>query len=196
MEQDHMQAGRPSPHAERIAGEAPYATVMQQLPAAESAVASVVTSPMTQTSQDSPRDIRLPPLALSFPTDSSAELAPIQPPHERPAGAANQTLPPLSSVTGAQHASFPSPPEPVRPAAHTRPTNHWPSLNPFTTYYTPSYLDPAESPSPSVGSERSVGRKPASVSLDDPDVRIAAEALGQMRTGASARIGLIPRYLP
>ncbi len=127
--------------------------------------------------------LQLPPLALSFPGDPATELAPIQPPHGRPAGSSVRSLPPLSSVTGAQaHVPLPKPPEPSHPAPHTKQTNHWPSLNPFTTYYTPSHLDPGES-SPSMGSDRSVSHRGASVSLDDPDVRIAAEALGQMRTG-------------
>ncbi|KAJ4306051.1 transcriptional regulator opi1 [Collariella sp. IMI 366227] len=75
--------------------------------------------------------------------------------------------------------------EPSHPAPFTKPTNHWPSLNPFTAYYTPSYLDPAES-SPSMGSEKGSSRRGTSVSLDDPDVRIAAEALGQMRTDCAS----------
>jgi len=129
--------------------------------------------------------LRLPPLALSFPSDSTTELAPIQPPRELSAGPSVQTLPPLSSLTAAQiHVPLPKQPEPSHPAPYTRPTNHWPSLNPFTTYYKPSYLEPAESP-PSIVSDSGASR---SVSLDDPDVRIAAEALGQMRTGASAQI--------
>ncbi len=132
--------------------------------------------------------LQLPPLAFSsFQSDSITELAPIQRPHEKPAGSAGPTLPPLSSVTGAQaHAALPKPPDASHSAASTKPAaTHWPSLNPFTTYYTPSYLDPAES-SPSMASDRSVGHRGGSVSLDDPDVRIAAEALGQMRTGTSA----------
>jgi hypothetical protein len=132
------------------------------------------------------RSVQLPPFALSFPNDPATDLAPIKPPHERSDEPSCQTLPPLSSVTGTQtHAPHPQPPEPSHPAPLSRPANHWPSLNPFTTYYTPSYLDPVESP-PSMSSEQSVGRRGASVSLDDPDVRIAAEALGQMRSGTFA----------
>lgn len=130
--------------------------------------------------------LQLPPLALSMSGHSTTELPPIQASYERSAGVLSQTLPPLSSVTGSQvqrHAPLPQPTEPSHPAPSSRVTNHWPSLNPFTTYYSPSYLEPGES-SPSMDSERSGGRRAASVSLDDPDVRIAAEALGQMRTGA------------
>lgn len=132
--------------------------------------------------------LQLPPLALSISEHSTAELPPIQAPYEKSAGALGQTLPPLSSVTGTQaqrHAPLPQPPEPSHTAPSARASNHWPSLNPFTTYYQPSYLEPGES-SPSIDSERSAGRRAASVSLDDPDVRIAAEALGQMRTGTFA----------
>lgn len=131
--------------------------------------------------------VQLPPLAFSsFQSDSITELAPIQRPREKSTGSAGPTLPPLASVTGPQaHTPLPKPPDPSQSAASTKPATHWPSLNPFTTYYTPSYLDTAES-SPSMASDRSVGHRGASVSLDDPDVRIAAEALGQMRTGTSA----------
>ncbi|KAK4120947.1 Opi1-domain-containing protein [Parathielavia appendiculata] len=139
---------------------------------------------------DTLSSLQLPPLALSFPDEpTTTELAPIKLHHERPAEPSAQTLPPLSSVTGTSaHASLPKPPDPSHPRAYAKPANHWPSLNPFTTYYTPSYLDPVES-SPSIGSETSVGQRGSSVSLDDPDVRIAAEALGQMKTdcGSSPR---------
>lgn len=128
--------------------------------------------------RNAPASLQLPPLALSFPADSTTELPPIQPSRELSAGPSAHTLPPLSSVTGARgHAPLPKPPDPTHTAP--QPTNHWPSLNPFTTYYKPSYLDPIESP-PSMSSDLGPSR---SVSLDDPDVRIAAEALGQMRTG-------------
>jgi hypothetical protein len=130
--------------------------------------------------------VQLPPLALSFPDEPTTELAPIQPRHEKSAAPPAPTLPPLSSVTGSSaHAPLPKPPEPSHPRTLAKPPNHWPSLNPFTTYYTPSYLDPVES-STSMGSDPGVSQRSSSVSLDDPDVRIAAEALGQMRTGASA----------
>jgi hypothetical protein len=131
--------------------------------------------------RSAPASLQLPPLALSFPTDSTTELPPIQPSRELSAGPSAHTLPPLSSVTGAHgHAPLPKPPDPAHsPPQQPGPTNHWPSLNPFTTYYKPSYLDPVESP-PSLSSDMGASR---SVSLDDPDVRIAAEALGQMRTG-------------
>lgn len=136
--------------------------------------------------------LQLPPLALSFPDDGPLPaLAPIQPLHEKSGRPLDQTLPPLSSVTGAQsHAPIPKPPEPTHPDSsqpYSRTINYWPSLNPFTTYYTPSYL---KSPS-NMDYEGRAGRSAASVSLDDPDVRIAAEALGQMKTGTAAeKLGL------
>ncbi|KAH6846950.1 transcription factor Opi1-domain-containing protein [Chaetomium sp. MPI-CAGE-AT-0009] len=129
--------------------------------------------------RSAPPSLQLPPLALSFPADSTTELPPIQPTREPSAGPSAHTLPPLSSLTSAHsHVPLPKPPNPAHSPPQPGPTNHWPSLNPFTTYYKPSYLDPVESP-PSMSSDLGASR---SVSLDDPDVRIAAEALGQMRT--------------
>lgn len=135
--------------------------------------------------RNGPRGLQLPPIALPYPENESpvTELAPIQPPHEKPAASSAPTLPPLSSVTG----PLPNPPEPSHPPPFSNRINHWPSLNPFTAYYSPSHLDPIE-PSPSMassmGSDRGDARRSASVSLDDPDVRIAAEALGNLRAGA------------
>ncbi|KAL1837135.1 hypothetical protein VTJ49DRAFT_4219 [Mycothermus thermophilus] len=136
---------------------------------------------------DNSLSLQLPPLKLSFPDDTATELPPIQAKNERPAGSSAPTLPPISSVTGTQaHAPLPKPPEtsPPPPPLASPPT-HWPSLNPFTTYYKPSYLDPVES-SPSATSDQGSGARARSVTLDDPDVRIAAEALGQMKTDFSS----------
>ncbi|KAL2265897.1 hypothetical protein VTJ83DRAFT_5249 [Remersonia thermophila] len=136
---------------------------------------------------DNSLPLQLPPLKLSFPDDTATELPPIQARNVRSSGSSAPTLPPISSVTGAQaHAPLPKPPEasPPPPPLASPPT-HWPSLNPFTTYYRPSYLDPVES-SPSATSEQSSGARARSVTLDDPDVRIAAEALGQMKTDFSS----------
>jgi hypothetical protein len=110
------------------------------------------------------------PQSLNFPSAPAADLPPIH--HER-------TLPPL-------------PPAPAEP--RYRPEEHqfvWPSSNPLTAYYQsgPSQLSPknksADSPSTvDVDTPDSRGRRGGSVlSIDDPDVRIAAEALGDLRAG-------------
>lgn len=200
MEQNHMPGAPRSPQIRPSEG-GPNGTAMQNSTSPDALAADTLAgmhaSPDREGSEqrasgdlsarfNSSLSLHLPPLALSFSNDPVTELAPIQPPQEKAAGSSVPTLPPLSSVTGPQaHVSLPKPPEPARPAPYAQPTNHWPSLNPFTTYYTPSHLDPVES-SPSMGSDRSVSLRGASVSLDDPDVRIAAEALGQMRTGEFA----------
>ncbi|KAK4239514.1 clock-controlled protein 8 [Achaetomium macrosporum] len=204
MEHNHMRAAPRAPqerHREDFSGQPASATQQPASPAALAADTSTMqTSPDhgghehkqsgdVTTHVTTERSVQLPPFALSFPSEPVTELAPIQPPHDKSDRPSCQTLPPLSSVTGTQaHAALPKPPEPSHPAPLSRPINHWPSLNPFTTYYTPSYLDPVES-SPSMSSEQSASRRGASVSLDDPDVRIAAEALGQMRSdyGSSPR---------
>ncbi|KAL2169260.1 hypothetical protein VTG60DRAFT_6340 [Thermothelomyces hinnuleus] len=188
MEHNHMPTDERPPQispAQPGADAAPPAPSMQQSTDADNAAADALGSDRNPISQDhrpavnSTPSLQLPPLSVSFPSDSTTELAPIQSSRDSTSGPSTQTLPPLSSVTGAQsHAPLPKPPEPSRPAPFTGPTNPWPSLNPFTTYYKPSYLEPAESP-PSMTSEPGSSR---SVSLDDPDVRIAAEALGQMKT--------------
>ncbi|KAH6611735.1 transcription factor Opi1-domain-containing protein [Chaetomium sp. MPI-SDFR-AT-0129] len=130
--------------------------------------------------------LQLPPLAPQFPSDPTTELPPIQVPREHSRTNSTQTLPPLSSLTGpTNHSTLPNPSDASpHQAPYPHPPTHWPSLNPFTTYYTPSYLDPESSPS--MSSDPAASR---SVSLDDPDVRMAAEALGQMRTesGSSPR---------
>ena len=87
---------------------------------------------------------------------------------------------------------------------HHPPPAHWPSLNPFSAYYTPSYVQAADSPSrmdldmTNTGSgggggggplmnpaspDRFLDGRSSSVSLDDPDVRLAAEALGDLKAG-------------
>jgi transcriptional repressor OPI1 len=145
-----------------------------------------------------------------FPLNAAAaELAPIKP-H---AGARDHsdkpnTLPSLSSLTSPPmdmyaHDSQPTTHHPPRPNYAPPPIpeapqpTHWPSLNPFTAYYAPGHADSAEAPlrlepdsaNSSVTSAASPmsaqdGRA-SSVSLDDPDVRLAAEALGDLRAGQS-----------
>ncbi|KAL2257373.1 hypothetical protein VTK26DRAFT_258 [Humicola hyalothermophila] len=200
-QQSHMLAGQRPPQAQP--GDnlgTPHGTTVQQPTRSSALAADALPMQTLQPSPDPPghqhklsgdfsmhrtparESLQLPPLALPLnerESSATTELAPIQLPHEKPPGASGQTLPPLSSVTGTQtqrHAPLQPTPEPSRPPPALRPTHHWPSLNPFTTYYSPSYLEPVES-SPSMDSARA-----GSVSLDDPDVRIAAEALGQMRT--------------
>ncbi|KAJ4416564.1 transcriptional regulator opi1 [Gnomoniopsis sp. IMI 355080] len=68
----------------------------------------------------------------------------------------------------------------------------WPSGNPYSVYYTPGYGQSADSPakmdidSSSSGtrgplSPDTLGGRASSVSLDDPDVKMAAEALGDLK---------------
>jgi transcriptional repressor OPI1 len=118
----------------------------------------------------------------SFPDAPTTELPPIQPQRDSISSASNHTLPSLSSVTSG-----------LKPSTEPGPPTHWPSLNPYTTFYTPSYAQPTETPPPRhSGAEMSAAspdrfseRRSGSVSLDDPDVRMAAEALGDLRAGTS-----------
>ena len=93
----------------------------------------------------------------------------------------------------------PLPPAPAEPRFRPEPIIEtqftWPSSNPLTAYYQPgpSALSPKnksahssiDSPSGmDVDTPDSRGRRGGSVlSIDDPDVRIAAEALGDLRAG-------------
>lgn len=91
----------------------------------------------------------------------------------------------------------PPPPAPAYSPPDPKPVDHWPSLNPLTAYYNPSHAENGEPPmrmdidtsSNSGASAASPDRFPdgraSSVSLDDPDVRMAAEALGDLRAGQS-----------
>ncbi|KAJ2894114.1 hypothetical protein MKZ38_007927 [Zalerion maritima] len=97
-------------------------------------------------------------------------------------------LPSLSSVTGPNlYRDSPSSSDhPKSTVSSPTPTaNHWPSMNPLTQFYTPSHLQQS-SPSESSSGRMEVdspreSRRGNSVSLDDPDVRMAAEALGDLR---------------
>lgn len=130
-------------------------------------------APSSAHSQHTPRDA-----APSFPDTPTTELPPIQSPYERNTSPSNHTLPSLSSVTSGLQQPSPEPRAAV---------THWPSLNPYTVYYTPSHAqsaDPPQRPDVEMNSaspERYYDRRSASVSLDDPDVRMAAEALGDLR---------------
>ena len=142
------------------------------------------------------------PTSLPFREAPTAELAPIQPHGETGLAAGQNThLPSISSVTGS-HSQLYSPRS--QPKESTPPTpSHWPSMNPLTAYYTPSHAQSADSPlrmdvdtanggssgTLSVGSpDRYYDGRANSVSLDDPDVRMAAEALGDLKAGKSCCI--------
>jgi hypothetical protein len=123
------------------------------------------------------------PIAATAPfaETPTTELPPIQPHHERASSATNHSLPSLSSVTSG-----------LQPKPETRPApTQWPSLNPYTVFYAPGYAKPAEVSSrpdadaSAASPERYYDRRSGSVSLDDPDVRMAAEALGDLRAGMS-----------
>ncbi|KAK4160620.1 transcription factor Opi1-domain-containing protein [Cladorrhinum sp. PSN259] len=159
-------------------------------------------SPSVHPQQLLPINLSLPPISLSPDPTTSSLLPPIQPPHEKPASGSGQTLPSLSSLTGAQPARFTSSPSTASivsssssapnttttaplSAATTSPTpttQHWPSLNPFTAYYVPSHVQNPDPPMRKDYIHSQSHQRATSVSLDDPGVRAAAEALGRLRT--------------
>lgn len=153
-------------HASRLASAADESTTHKSPPQYHDQPTTLA-APQISTHSALPLRSLPDPVSRPFPAVPSTELPPIQPQHERSASASSQTLPSLSSVTGGLQAT----PEP-------KAVSHWPSLNPFTTYYTPSYAQSTEMPA---SPERSHDRRSTSVSLDDPDVRMAAEALGDLR---------------
>ena len=118
--------------------------------------------------------------APSFPETPTAELPPIQPHHERTSSTASHTLPSLSSVTNGLQPNPESRPAPIQ----------WPSLNPYTVYYSPGYAQTTETASRPVApmnAAASPHERSGSVSLDDPDVQIAAEALAGMARMANPK---------
>jgi transcriptional repressor OPI1 len=152
-----------------------------------------------------------------FPDTPKTELPPLKLKNGYYNEKKDNTLPSLSSLTvSSPKASYINPPPTTQ--AQTRPTipppptyapppppvqlqpTHWPSLNPYSAYYTPSHVegkaDPlrmeADSPSNSAISAASPETldhdRSSSVSLDDPDVRLAAEALGDLRAGQYSRL--------
>ena len=150
--------------------------------------------------------------AFRFSGHHKPELPPIQSlttQHDQGKNAAskNHTLPSFSTLTASSAPLYSSPHPPVPAPAYSppdpKPVNHWPSLNPLTAYYTPSHAENGEPPmrmdvdtsSNSGASAASPDRFPdgraSSVSLDDPDVRMAAEALGDLRAGQSALVCLL-----
>lgn len=114
----------------------------------------------------------------------------------------NHSLPSLSSITSPASSSSKSPsvqpfmapsqrsPEPAYTPPAPPSLTHWPSLNPLTAYYTPSHVEDPEPPlrmeidlngNGTASPDRFADGRASSVSLDDPDVRMAAEALGDLR---------------
>lgn len=138
------------------------------------------------------------PSTIVFPDPPSTELAPLQ---LNARENSVSSLPPLAYLTGASTTitsrrfgpssatsdkSF-SPPPPSR-------VRGWPTGNPYSAYYIGGYGHLADSParmdidSMSNGtrgplSPDVMGGRASSVSLDDPDVRMAAEALGDLKAG-------------
>ena len=95
-----------------------------------------------------------------------------------------RTLPPLPAAPAEAK---------LAPESAAEPPFTWPSSNPLTAYYQPgpSQLSPKSKASDSpkiadMGTPDSRHWRGSSVlSIDDPDVRLAAEALGDLRAGKS-----------
>ncbi|RFU31510.1 hypothetical protein B7463_g4824, partial [Scytalidium lignicola] len=116
------------------------------------------------------------------------------PSYEQSHGSHTINLPPVPT-TNLPPPLYPErtlPPLPVSPPAHPSVEHSWPSSNPLTAYYQagPSKLSPLSKPagvdsppnSMDIDTPDSHGRRAGSVlSIDDPDVRMAAEALGDLR---------------
>ncbi|KAF6823210.1 clock controlled protein (transcription factor Opi1) [Colletotrichum musicola] len=144
--------------------------------------------------------------------------APLQPPPPL-----SQPIEPPPPRQPHQQAPVQPPPPLQQPPAHLRaptttkttttaPVTHWPSLNPLTTYYTPSHAQPADPPArmdldvntnsalSALSAAESRDRRAVSVNVDDADVRIAALALGELRAdfvnSPPARNTSLPRASP
>jgi hypothetical protein len=130
-------------------------------------------------------------LPLRFPDVPTTELPPPRPRSMAHNDGADQTLPSLTTLTGIP----PLRNDPARQHQHQQ-QQHWPVLNPIKSYPVHSTknqlpkIDSADvmeldTSRHSVGSAASVDHthdaRASSVSLDDPDVRLAAEALGDLR---------------
>lgn len=154
--------------------------------------------------------------SLSFPNVPTTELPPIQPHGDHGAASNNNTLPSLAYLAASQpppqphqqpHPQFQPRPQPYAPSQPSESScsppppqpNNWPSLNPLTAFYAPGHaktddtpnrmdLDATSSGTMSTASpERFYEGRATSLNLDDPDVRLAAEALGDLRAGMSIR---------
>ncbi|RYP76550.1 hypothetical protein DL770_007221 [Monosporascus sp. CRB-9-2] len=141
------------------------------------------------------------PAGFRFPGTPKTELPPIQSltaQHDKAKNNANNnTLPSFSALTASSaplySSSQPQQPAPAYSPPDSQPVNHWPSLNPFTAYYNPSHVQNGEPPmrmdvdaisnsgTSAASPDRFLDGRSSSVSLDDPDVRMAAEALGDLR---------------
>lgn len=126
------------------------------------------------------------PAMLKFPDVPTTELPPIQPSHET-----DNTLPSISSLTGQRYRRSSSQ---LTDSTHSRqasagPQQPWMALSPRSSHYSRAADSPARMDL-DAGSNGAVGAaspdyfhdgRASSVSLDDPDVRLAAEALGDLR---------------
>lgn len=137
------------------------------------------------------------PSTLNFPDPPSTELAPLQL-HAHAHEYSISSLPSLASLTRASTNSS----RRFAPSSVTSDTSHsppqrprvWPTGNPYSAYYNGGHGHLADSParmdidSMSNGtrgplSPDTLNGRASSVSLDDPDVRMAAEALGDLKAG-------------
>ncbi|EFX00510.1 ccg-8-like clock controled protein [Grosmannia clavigera kw1407] len=122
-------------------------------------------------------------------------------------------FPPISTVVASAAVSSPSPAHDNKAPLHSAPhqqISHWPSVNPLAAYYTPGYVQAVEYPlktdadasSTSTGTaggmspEYHIDGRASSVSLDDPDVRLAAEALGDLRAGTTSAYNSSKNFSP
>lgn len=118
------------------------------------------------------------PQSINLPSVPRTELPQIH--HER-------KLPPLSA------AALEPPRRPAEVVEQNYQPTPWPSSNPLSAYYGPSasQTSPTSRSSATMDSPTTLdmdvdgrGRRAGSVlSMDDPDVRLAAEALGDLRAG-------------
>lgn len=100
--------------------------------------------------------------------------------------------PTATAPTPAPSMSRESLPRPVEPVERYQPTS-WPSSNPFVSYYQPPQAPNGSSSSRGLRGVDSPGamdvddsrshRGGSVLSIDDPDVRLAAEALKDLRAG-------------
>lgn len=154
------------------------------------------------------------PSTLAFPDPPSTELAPLQL-NAHADHFVHNSLPSLASLTGssapsarrfapitsATHDNTKTPYSPPPPRLRS-----WPSGNPYSAYYAPGH-GRADSPlRMDIDTTTNGARVPlspdnmvvraSSVSLDDPDVRMAAEALGDLRAGECSTPVVYTPFIP
>jgi transcriptional repressor OPI1 len=130
------------------------------------------------------------PPSYSQSHDPQSIYLPSVPSKDVPQGHHERSLPP-SSLLAVEPVQRPS-----EALDHSYQPSHWPSSNPLSAYYQPSTLQASptsrsaggvESPSTmdvdGANSDSRSRRAGSVLSMDDPDVRIAAEALGDLRAG-------------